>query len=101
MIISCWSKNYESMNSLVHTVRQKPLVTSRIRSMGKVMFSQVFVCSQGWGGVCLLNMELRICLPGVGGGGGGQPAGVMHPTGMHSCFIVFHFFCRWCHDSHK
>ena len=76
------------------------VITACLRSMGKVMFSQVFVCSQEvclLRGVCLEGDSAwkgsrRVCMEGEGGPppgkditGYGQQAGGSHPAGMHPC----------------
>ena len=55
-------------NSKLEHKSLQVIITARIRSMGKVMFSQVFVCSQGRGSTRY-----------------GQPVGDTHPTVMHTC----------------
>ena len=80
--------------------------------MGKVLFSQAFVCSQGGGGpFCLrgggvvlpshnamgrqtpLQVRQNLPPPGKDTMEYGQQAGGTHPTGMHPCFLTVF---NWC-----
>ena len=89
-------------NGLCNRIFHLLPLSIRIRSMGKVMFSQVFVCSQE---VCLLGglpshnaVGNQTPLhadppPGKDTTGYRQQAGGTHPTGMHPyCLWILIFF---------